>query len=109
MINVVIKCLRTEKHISQRELAAAVGLTQQAVAKWEKGISDPDSGTLLKLADYFGVTVDYLLGRSDTETQKENPTVKYNALSDEEQELLNLYRAASPEMRKIANRILKDA
>ena len=108
MTNTVIKNLRTERHISQRELAAAVGLTQQAVAKWEKGISEPDSGTLLKLADYFGVTVDYLLGRSDTGTQKEKPTVKDDELSDEEQELINLYRAATPEMRKIANRILKD-
>lgn len=57
-----LKQLRSEKKITQANLAKELGLTQQAIGKWETGRSSPDPDTLLKLANYFGVTVDYLLG-----------------------------------------------
>lgn len=56
-----IKILRTTKRISQDKLGQILGVTQQAVAKWEAGASEPDTETLLKLSALFQVSVDYLL------------------------------------------------
>ncbi|KHO63394.1 SOS-response transcriptional repressors (RecA-mediated autopeptidases) [Thermoanaerobacter sp. YS13] len=60
-----IRDLRTEKGISQNELAKALGLTQQAISAYENGLREPDLETLNKIANYFNVSIDYLLGRTD--------------------------------------------
>ena len=60
-----LKELRTEKGLSQRELAKAVGLTQGAITHWENGVRSPSGEALILLAKYFGVTSDYLLGLED--------------------------------------------
>ena len=60
-----LKELRAAKGLSQAALADILGRTQQAIGKWEVGRSEPDGATLLKLAAYFNVTTDYLLGLSD--------------------------------------------
>ena len=53
--------LRRGRGISQEELANAVGVSRQAVQKWEAGSSTPDLENLSALAEYFGVTLDYLV------------------------------------------------
>ena len=53
--------LRRGRGISQEELANAVGVSRQAVQKWEAGSSTPDLDNLSALAEYFGVTLDYLV------------------------------------------------
>lgn len=63
MLSNKLKMLRASKSITQAGLASMLGLTQQAVAKWERGKAEPDHNTLLKLSDYFGVSTDELLGR----------------------------------------------
>ncbi len=60
MIGMNIKQLRQEKHIKQDTLADAIGVSAQAVSKWETGASDPDIALLPKLATYFGVSIDEL-------------------------------------------------
>ena len=60
MIGMNIKQLRQEKHIKQDTLADAIGVSAQAVSKWETGASDPDIALLPKLANYFGVSIDEL-------------------------------------------------
>ena len=67
-----IRELRNEKGISQSSLANHLGLTQQAIAKWEKGIAEPDSVTLNKLASFFNVSVDFLLGRTNVRNPNNN-------------------------------------
>ncbi len=54
--------------LNQVEFAKIFNVTKQTVSNWENGNRNPDSATLSKLADYFGVTVDYLLGRTDKRT-----------------------------------------
>ena len=58
-----IKLLRQEKELSQGDVACAVGVTPQAVSKWERGESDPQWEQAPKLADLFGCTIDELYGR----------------------------------------------
>ena len=60
MIGMNIKQLRQEKHIKQDTLADAIGVSAQAVSKWETGASDPDVALLPQLATYFGVSIDEL-------------------------------------------------
>lgn len=60
-----IKELRAEKGVSQMTLAKALGLSQSAVAKWELGKTEPTASALVALSEYFGESVDYLLGIVD--------------------------------------------
>lgn len=59
----VLRKLREEKGLSQKDIAEHLGITRQAVAFYELGKREPDYQILRKLADYFGVSIDYLLGR----------------------------------------------
>lgn len=59
-----LRRLRKTKGLTQTQLADAVGLGRQAYAYYEKGEREPSLETLGKLADFFGVSVDELLGRS---------------------------------------------
>lgn len=66
--------LRKQKGISQEDLAAAAGVSRQAVSKWESGQSMPDADKIILMSDYFGVTTDYILKGTEPvqDPQKEN-------------------------------------
>ena len=81
-----IKELRKKMGISQTELGIILGVTRSTICLYEQGKRQPDNTTLVKLADFFGVTVDYLLGR-DCGEQKPNEPI---ALSKEEKKLIHL-------------------
>ena len=66
MIGKKIKELREIKQITQEELAKYLGVAPQTVYKYEKEINEPDLKTTSKIAEYFNVTTDYLLGRTDS-------------------------------------------
>ena len=61
----LLRQCRKQKHMSQAELASLLGVTQQAVGKWESGKSSPDPATVAKLAEILDTTADYLLGLFD--------------------------------------------
>ena len=60
-----IKELREEKNISQLELAKKLNLTQQSISLYEKGDREPSIDVLKSIANFFNVSLDYLLGKSD--------------------------------------------
>ncbi len=68
MLEQRIRQLRTERGINQKELGDAVGVSKQSVSNWENGNIMPSVDLLIRLADVFGVTTDYLLGRSEKRT-----------------------------------------
>ncbi|MFA6849575.1 MAG: LexA family transcriptional regulator [Selenomonadaceae bacterium] len=68
-----LKQLRNKKNIPQAELADMLGLTQQAIGRWEKNKATPDYDTLKKLSTFFNVSTDYLLGNSDFPLSNEIP------------------------------------
>ena len=72
--------LRRARGLSQEELAHTVGVSRQAVQKWEAGASAPDLDNLSALADYFGVTLDYLVRGTEAAPQSppEGPAVTQN-------------------------------
>ena len=57
-----LKELRLERGLSQQKLAKEIGVTQKAIDFWEKGVNEPKASYIIKLAKYFQVTTDYLLG-----------------------------------------------
>lgn len=69
-----LKNLRTNKGLSQQEIASFIGISRQGYGKYEDGKSEPDLKTLVKLSDYFDVTTDFLLGNIENTSSllKEN-------------------------------------
>jgi len=65
MLGKRLKELREEKGLTQQELAKIMNLSQQTIGHYEVGRAKPDVDTLNRLANFFGTTVDYLLGRTD--------------------------------------------
>ena len=63
-----IRDLREDRDLRQIDVANAVGIDQQTISNYETERTRPDSEALIRLADYFGVSIDYLVGRTDTET-----------------------------------------
>ena len=61
-----LKELRIEKNITQQELGKLVNMSKMAISHWEKGHSEPSISQLIILSDYFDVSVDYLIGKTDT-------------------------------------------
>ena len=66
-----IQYLRKTNGISQEELADKVGVSRQAVSKWESEQSLPDLGKIITMSDYFGVTTDYILKGIEPVADKE--------------------------------------
>ncbi len=60
-----LKELRLEARISQRTLANVINATQKAIGFWEKGINESKLSFLIKLAQFFNVSIDYLAGLED--------------------------------------------
>lgn len=60
-----LKAARNKKKLTQRQLAAKLNISQSTIALYETGNRNPDPDTLNKFADFFSVSVDYLLGRND--------------------------------------------
>lgn len=60
-----LKELRERRRLSQVTLAMDLNLNQNSISRYETGEREADYTTLIAIADYFGVSVDYLLGRTD--------------------------------------------
>lgn len=57
--------LRNDQRLTQEELAGKVGITRSALSHYENNRREPDYETIQKFADFFQVTIDFLMGRSD--------------------------------------------
>ena len=57
--------LQQERHINKKDIAEAVGLSLMGYYRYEKGQREPTASTIVKLCDFFNVSADYLLGRTD--------------------------------------------
>jgi transcriptional regulator with XRE-family HTH domain len=58
-----IKAVRKKNGFSQKELGDLLKVSQQTIWKWESGINDPDTASIVKIAEWANVSCDYLLGR----------------------------------------------
>lgn len=60
-----LKELRKKRGLSQLQLAMALDMNQNSVSRYESGVREADYATLIRLADFFDVSIDYLLERTD--------------------------------------------
>lgn len=80
MFRVELKKQRENAGLSQYKLSEKIGVSQATVGMWESGKREPNFATMCQLADFFGISVDELLGRSSdyrediVEEKKETPT-----------------------------------
>lgn len=93
-----LKQLREASSVSQRKLANAIGVSQQSINKYENHKIEPDIDTMIKIADYFNTSVDYLIGH--TEIQRKIESTSTWELNEEERQILCGYRRLSGKKRK---------
>ena len=85
-----LRDLIEENDITQKKLAADLNIAASTVSSYVQGVREPDFSLLLRLADYFHVSTDYLLGYSSQQTA-----------SSSDHELLCLFHSLLPEQREI--------
>lgn len=86
-----LKELRKEKGLKQQELADEINVSKSAIGMYELGKRLPPSDVLEKLADFFGVTSDYLLGRTNQKYFLHDETIAFHAegeMSEEDQKMV---------------------
>ena len=85
-----IRELRTEKNLTQKDLAEKLGTTQRTISTYEKEITEPNIKALFLMANLFQVSIDYLLGREDDYGNITTGTGEKLTLREEE--LLSYFR-----------------
>ena len=86
-----LKKLREDASISQKALADAIGVSQQSVNKYENHNIEPDIETLIRIADFFETSVDYLIGH--TSVRRKIEEVHVFELNDRESKVMEQYRS----------------
>ena len=80
-----LKKLRTSKNLSQSKLSKILGISSSTIGMYEQGRRFPDQTILTKIADFFDVSTDYLLGRNP-----QNPPTEFNNATDAMEFILKL-------------------
>ena len=98
-----LKEARLQKKMKVTEIAEIIGVSQPTMSSWEAGRADPSLENLVKLAEHYGVTVDYLLGRdllphSETSVKLISPS----SLSDFKAHIFNKFCHKNPVRAEIA-------
>lgn len=102
----ILKELRDKRNVTQEELASSLSVKQQTVGKWENGITVPRQPMLIKIADYFHVSVnDLIYGESNLSQPPATPP-STPALTPQEQDLLCKYRVLTPASRDAVNAVI---
>lgn len=91
----ILKDLRKSKNLNQSYFAEMLGISLTAYQRYEHGTAEPNFDNLSKLADFYGVTTDYLLGREPLP----NPFADLNLSESDEAKVLAKYMSLEPEVR----------
>lgn len=101
-----LKELRKQNNLSQQKLADILHVSQQSVYKYENNITSPDIETLIRMADYFNTSIDYLVEHTDIPHKIE--PVKENMLNEDETKLIEHYRKMSSSQKKLVQAIAEE-
>ncbi len=106
-----LKALRKEHGITQQQLADGVGISKGGLSYYENAGRTPDISILERFADYFGVTTDYLLGRTNAQTPKAKlqAVCNHTGLSDKSVNLLAELKENSPAQLRVIDFLLEQA
>lgn len=95
MLKDTMKLLRESKKLTKKQVADAIGVTERAYITYEYGQRDVSTDTLQKLADFYGVTTDYLLGREPAP----DPFADRNLNKESEDDVIDKYMSLPPNIR----------
>ena len=95
MLKDTMKFLRESKKLTKKQVADAIGVTERAYITYEYGQRDVSTDTLQKLADFYGVTTDYLLGREPAP----DPFADRNLNKESEKDVIDKYMSLPPNIR----------
>lgn len=93
-----LRDLRLKRNLSQEEVARHIGITRSAYSHYEINNRQPVYGTLMKLASFFGVSLDYIIGGNRSE--RAEPAQESAEAASDSQEILKLINDMSREQRK---------
>ncbi len=78
-----IRDLREDRDLRQTDVSKATGIDQKTLSNYETGKTSPDSYALIRLADFFGVSIDYLVGRTEIDIKsKEDMTSRLEGMKN---------------------------
>lgn len=69
--------LRKELNLTQTDFAEKIGFSRTAISAWEIGRNEPSNEDTIKIADFFGVSVDYIIGNSDIRNPEELKNIQF--------------------------------
>ena len=101
-----IKLLREERGISQQKLADAIGMSQSSINGYENSNIEPDIATLMRMADFFETSIDYITGH--THIRRVIEEVEGYALNEREATIMDGYRKLPETSRKIIDDLIAD-
>lgn len=101
-----IKFLRDELNISQQKLASEIGMSQQSINAYENNNVEPDILTLVKIADFFNTSVDFIIEHTNIRRKIENVS-KFD-LNKQESDHIENYRKLPITTRKIVDDLIKE-
>lgn len=99
MLKDTLKLLREQKNLTKKQVADAIEVTERAYITYEYGQRDVSTGTLQKLADFYGVTTDYLLGRPDAK-EPADPIASLPTVDEMEKDLFREWLGLDEASRK---------
>jgi len=92
-----LKDARNKAGMTQRQAAEKSGIPLGTLRRWEQGVNEPDTDSIIRLADLYGVSTDEMLGSSFAPKHEDAAQI---VLTDEEQQLVDLYRMSNPQGRE---------
>jgi transcriptional regulator with XRE-family HTH domain len=99
-----LKILRDEASVSQKQLAEAIGVSQQSINKYENHNIEPDIETMIRIADFFNTSVDYLIGH--TEVRRKIEVVHAYELNADEVKIVDGYRNLSAKQKNCVTTVI---
>ena len=98
--------LRQSKGVSLQKASSDLGVSNAAICKWENGVNEPKASYLYKLAQYYSVSIDYLLGLEDDFGVKSVESTS-DFISEEERQFLKDYRSLNFACKKLVKQTIE--
>lgn len=101
-----LKELREDRELSLKQLSEQIQVSDAAICKWENNISEPKLTYIVRLANFFGVSIDELVGNDDFGTPIEPPQEGFH-LSPEERKLVEDYRGLGKPLKELLQNMIR--
>lgn len=103
-INERIKQLRVDNNLLQKEIAKILNVPKNTYGAWERGNNEPSVDIIIKLADFYQISIDYLLNREEEDGRI---IVQELELPSDEKKVLEKYRVLPPELKAVSYEYIK--